>query len=71
VQFNNQDLFLNALAWSVGEDDQISIRPNEASQSALSMNVIQGLLVWLTCMLIAPGLALAGAIGTWRRRRSL
>lgn len=69
AQGNNLDLAMNALAWMVGEEDQISIRPNEAAEGSISMNLVQGLLVWLICLMIAPGLTLLGALQTWRRRR--
>lgn len=70
-QGSNADLFLNSISWLAGEKDQISIRTNPASKASLSMNLVQGIVVWLICLLIVPGLAVAGAIGTWRYRRSL
>ena len=70
-QGSNQDLFLNAIAWMVGEEDQVSIRPNPASTASLSMNVLQGIGVWLACLLLVPGTAIGMAIGTWRKRRML
>jgi ABC-2 type transport system permease protein len=69
-QVGNQDLFLNAIAWLVGEDSQVSIRPNEAAKGSLSFTALQFLLIALVSLLLVPGLALVGAIGTWRRRRS-
>ena len=71
LQGSNLDLFLNSVAWLVGEEDQISIRPNELGSGTLTMTELQGLLVWLICLLGAPGLAVAGAIGTWVWRRKL
>lgn len=70
-QGNNMDLILNTLAWMVGEEDQISIRKNEAAESGITMSLGQGILVWLLCLLLAPGLALTGALMTWRTRRKL
>ncbi len=70
-QGNNQDLLLNAVAWMLGEDDQISIRPNPAATGSLSMSLLQGLGVWLICLLAVPGLAIGMALGTWRSRRRL
>ncbi len=70
-QGSNQDLFLNAVAWLVGEDDQISIRPNQGATGSLTMSGLQGLLVWLLCLLVVPGATVGMAIGTWRHRRSL
>jgi hypothetical protein len=69
-QVGNQDLFLNSIAWLVGEDSQVSIRPNEAAKGSLSFTALQFLLIALLSLLLVPGLALVGAIGTWRRRRS-
>lgn len=66
---NNLDLLLNTLAWVVGEEEQISIRPNEAAKTSLTLNLIQGLLMWLICLVVAPGLTVLGAISTWRSRR--
>ncbi|NOY27368.1 MAG: GldG family protein [Oligoflexia bacterium] len=70
-QGNNQDLLLNTIAWMVGEDDQVSIRPNGAGSGLLTMNFIQSLGVWLLCLLVVPGITIGMAIGTWRRRRAL
>lgn len=70
-QGNNMDLLLNTLAWMVDEADQISIRKNEAAESGITMSLGQGILVWLLCLLLAPGLALTGALMTWRTRRKL
>jgi hypothetical protein len=69
AQGNNLDLVMNTIAWMVGEEDQLSIRANEAAEGSISMNLIQGLLIWLICLLIAPGLTLLGALVTWRARR--
>ncbi|MFT4974897.1 MAG: ABC-type uncharacterized transport system involved in gliding motility auxiliary subunit [Myxococcota bacterium] len=69
AQGNNLDLFMNTLAWMVGEEDQLTIRPNEAAEGIITMNLVQGLLVWLICLMIAPGMAMLGAISTWRTRR--
>ncbi|MBN1334503.1 MAG: GldG family protein [Deltaproteobacteria bacterium] len=71
VQGMNQDLFLNTVAWLVGEEDQVSIRPNEAAKGTLQVSVLQGVLVWAFALLFVPGLAVAGALGTWLRRRRL
>ena len=69
-QVSNQDLLLNTVAWLAGEEDQISIRPNEAAQGTLSMSFIQGLIVWMLCLFVMPGLAVVGALVTWRMRRT-
>ena len=66
---SNLDVLQNAIAWMVGEEDQVSIRPNEATKSTLMMNEIQGLLLWLVMLLVLPGLCVSAAIGTWLARR--
>ncbi len=68
-QVGNQDLFLNTIAWLVGEEDQVSIRPNEAAKGTLAFNALEFLLVALLSLLLVPGLAIVAAIATWRRRR--
>jgi len=70
-QASNQDLFLNAVAWLAGEEDQVSIRPNPAAAGTFTMTLIQGLLVFVISLIVAPGLALMGAISTWMQRRRL
>jgi ABC-type uncharacterized transport system len=69
-QGSNRDLLLNMVAWMVGEGDQISIRPNDAARGSLTMGLGEGLLVALGVLLVAPGLAIGGAIATWVRRRA-
>lgn len=71
VQLMNQDLFLNTIAWLSGEENQISIRANKASESKIEMTVPQGALMWLLCLLVVPGIAVGFAIAMWARRRSL
>ena len=68
-QVQNQDLFLNTLAWLVGEEQQVSIRQSEASRGTLEMNALQFLLVALISLLFVPGASLVAAVVTWRRRR--
>jgi ABC-type uncharacterized transport system involved in gliding motility auxiliary subunit len=69
-QMSNQDLFLNTLAWLVGEEDQVSIRPPAGAEGAFSMSAIQTLFVGVLSLLVVPGLAVMGAVSTWRSRRS-
>jgi len=70
-QLNNVDLVLNSLAWLAGEENQVSIHPNEAAKGALSMNIIEGLIVWLASLLFLPGAMIVGAFAVWRKRRNL
>ena len=71
LQGNNQDLFLNSLAWLVGEEDQISIRSNEAGKGTLTMSAVQFALSILITMMLVPGLCIGAAALTWVRRRKL
>ncbi|MCP4809609.1 MAG: GldG family protein [Proteobacteria bacterium] len=71
VQGNNQDLFLNSLAWLVGEEDQISIRTNESGKGTLTMSTVEFALSLLVSLLIVPGLLIGAAVLTWARRRKL
>lgn len=68
---NNMDLFLNSVAWLVGEEDQISIRANEAAAGTMTMNLLQTFLVWMVALFVVPPLCLAGAFATWLYRRGL
>lgn len=67
----NQDLALNAVAWMVGEEDQISIRPNEAGKGKLTLNVVTLFLSAILVLVVAPGLTIIGAVGTWVQRRRM
>ena len=66
----NADLFLNAIAWMADEETQISSRANDDAIASLAMNMLQGLMSIMLCLVIAPGAMLIGAISTWRSRRS-
>ena len=65
----NIDLFLNSVAWLVGEEDQISIRANESAKGSLTMNLVQTFLVWLIALFVVPPLCIVGAFSTWVWRR--
>lgn len=67
----NQDLFLNSLAWLLGEEDTVTIRPNEAGRGTMELTDDKSALVWLITVLLIPALALMGGVGTWLRRRNL
>lgn len=68
-QLDNADLFLNTVAWLVGEEEQVTIRTTEAAKGALNLTGLQFLLVALLALLGAPGTALVAAVAAWRRRR--
>ena len=67
----NQDLFLNSVAWMVGEGSQISIRANEAGKGKLTLDLVTTFLAAVIALVVVPGLTVAGAIGTWLVRRRL
>ena len=69
TQFDNADLFLNAVAWLVGEEDQVTLRKTEAAKGSLNLSGLEFLLVALVACLGAPGVALVSALAAWRRRR--
>ena len=71
INGQNLDLFMNAVAWLVGEEDQIAIRANQAKGGQLNASVAQLVLSVLLAMLLFPGLAVAGALTTWLMRRKL
>ena len=68
-QASNFDLLPNAIAWLVGEEDQVSIRPNPSANGTFTMSTIQGLIVWLVSVLLIPALTIGGAVATWLARR--
>lgn len=65
----NQDLLFNSIAWMVGEEDQISIRANEAQASQLQVDILSLLLAGGLSLVVVPGITIAGALGTWIYRR--
>lgn len=66
---NNQDLFMNSLAWLVDEKDQLAERTNESDQ--LTMSGVQELLIWLVSVFLVPAGAVAMAAAVLIRRRFL
>ncbi|MCB9664524.1 MAG: Gldg family protein [Alphaproteobacteria bacterium] len=64
---SNQDLLLNALAWLVGAEDQLGERADDLGDDLLL--TAQGRsLIALIALGLLPGLALAGAVWSWRTR---
>ena len=66
----NQDLLLSSIGWMVGDTSQITIHANEAKRGQLNVKVVPGVLTVLVAMLGVPGLATAGAVVTYLRRRN-
>lgn len=71
INGQNMDLYMNSLAWLVGEEDQIAIRANEAKAGQLSASLGQQILVGFLVLFIVPGLTVVGSIVTWIVRRKL
>lgn len=67
----NLDLVLNTVAWLANEKDQISIRPNEAAKNKLDLGTFGMFISGAVALIVVPGLAIMGAIGTWLMRRRL
>jgi len=71
IEGNNQDLIMNAIAWAVGEEDQLAIRVNEAGRGSLTMTDVHYFLVLFICLAAAPFFALLGGVLVWVRRKRL
>ena len=67
---SNQDLFLNAVSWLAGDEEQISIRPKEAKTTPIFLTVVQERAVNLLSVVILPGLALFAGIVVFVARRA-
>lgn len=66
----NLTVLLNSIAWMVGETAQINDRADDDAVPTIQANAIQVMLVWIICILIAPGFLIIGALNTWRTRRA-
>ena len=66
----NLTVLLNSIAWMVGETAQINDRADDDAVPTIQANAIQVMLVWIICVLIAPGFLIIGALNTWRTRRA-
>ncbi len=69
LKYQNQDLFLNTVAWMVGEKDQLAVRANDAAKGKLELSVFSVFGGGMLALLGIPGLCVAGMIGTWLVRR--
>jgi ABC-type uncharacterized transport system involved in gliding motility auxiliary subunit len=65
----NVDLFLNTVSWLTAQENLISIRPRERSDSRLNITPGQLDAVWYLSILVVPALVLAAGIFAWTRRR--
>ena len=57
LQAGNGNLFLNTIAWLVGEDAQIGKRADENEVAKIEMSTIQGLLIWIFAFLLHHNLS--------------
>ena len=67
---SNQDLFLNAVSWLAGDEEQISIRPKDARTTPIFLTVVQERAVNWMSVVILPGLALFAGIAVFVVRRN-
>ena len=70
-RYGNRDLFVNAVNWSLGDVEAISIRPNiaRASRFALSTQQFQRIRS-LSLFVLPEGIAVIGVLTWWSRRRA-
>ena len=70
IGFNgNRDLFLNILSWLSSDEDLISIRPKQPTDSQLNMNSRQISMMFYSSVLGLPFLIVLFGVGIWWRRR--
>ena len=68
---NNPDLFMNTIAWLVGEKDQLAEHPDDTQGQAMNLSLAEEALLWLTVLIFIPGLAATIAVIVLVRRRFL
>jgi len=67
----NVDLLLNAISWVLEDESMISIRAKEDEGSTLELSQTQGILIFWTCVVLAPLLISIFGIVIWIRRKKL
>ena len=66
---SNGDLFYNTVDWLAQDENQISIRPKEPTDSHITMTEAQrSALVWVD-MIFLPGIVIISGVSIWWRRR--
>ena len=69
--FMNRDLFVNSVAWLMGEVEHIAIRPNTSRASRFQLTAEQfSLLQMLSLFVLPEAIAIVGVLAWWSRRRS-
>ncbi len=69
-QLFNQDFFLNAVDWLLGQNATIAIRPREVRASRVSLTVDQFNQVFVASVLVLPELLMILGIVVWWERRN-
>jgi ABC-type uncharacterized transport system involved in gliding motility auxiliary subunit len=68
--FGNRELLLNTTHWLAGEETQIAVRPNVARASSVELTAGQFQAIqYLSLFVLPEGVALAGVLTWWTRRR--
>ena len=68
--YQNRDLFVNAVNWLVDDTDQIAIRPPVSRASRFRMTGESYMRIQLLSLFVIPELiAVAGVMGWWMRRK--
>ncbi|MCA9510065.1 MAG: GldG family protein, partial [Myxococcales bacterium] len=66
----NRDLFVNSVAWAMGEVEHIAVRPHKARASRLSLSAEQFSVVQMLSLFVLPeAIAVAGVLAWWTRRK--
>jgi ABC-type uncharacterized transport system involved in gliding motility auxiliary subunit len=69
--FMNLDLFVNSVAWLMGETEHIAIRPNTARASRFQLTAEQfSRLQMLSLFVLPEAIAVMGVFAWWSRRKS-
>lgn len=66
----NQDLFLNAVGWLVGQEELVSVRSRTVRASTINLTPVQQVQVFYLSVLIIPEMLIALGIFVWWRRRA-
>ena len=68
--YQNRDLFVNAVNWLVDDTDQIAIRPPISRASRFKMTGAQFMRIqYLSLFVVPEAIAIAGVISWWMRRK--
>ncbi|MEA2627218.1 MAG: gliding motility-associatede transport system auxiliary component [Candidatus Binatota bacterium] len=67
--FFNRDLILNSIAWTVGEEDAVAIRPRSLRASRVQLTDAEVQRIFYLSVLLLPELLLLAGISVWAQRR--